>query len=146
MNFVKGGNVAFYFAPQGTALKASDKVAHVENIGDVGSTVESVEVTDMDSVAKEFVASGMDNGEVALTINVATDNIAKIKEAFRKGTQLTCAIIYEDAPELSVEFNGFFNSFKVNGVSYGDKLQVAVTVTVSGEFKDATAPTPETLF
>lgn len=131
-----------YMSETGVAAKLSDRIAHIVSIGAVGGEVEEIDVTDLDSVGKEFVPGAKDNGSVDIVLNFSTSaNVQKLKTAYDSGAYMDFGIALPgEAATESEKFKGFIKAFKRNDISTDGLLQYTATIRISGAITTFTEP------
>ena len=135
-------NVRLYLAPKGSPLMLADKLANISSIGDIGGgETEEIDVTTIDSMAKEFVPGFSDSGSVDIVQNVTSDEYVTIKTWATANTMLRCGVAFKDAPQCNTGFDCFVKSFSLTGMNVGGTLQVNLSLRVSGAIEDFTEPT-----
>ena len=137
-------NVHLYIG-ESSALTTTDKIGNVYSIGEVGGEKEEIDVTTIDSQAKEYVPGFADNGSVQIAQNITKDEFAKVKQWVTSGTMLHCGIAFTDASECNMKFKGFIKSYKLGGMEVGGVLRVTYDIRVSGEIEDFTEPSGGTV-
>ena len=124
-------NVKLYLGS--TTLTTSDKMSNIASIGDIGGgEVEEIDVTTIDSQAKEYVPGFADSGSFDIVQNVTDDEYVKVKAWADAGSVLKCGVVFVDAPQCNLGFDCFIKSYKLTGISVGGTLQISMTVRISG--------------
>lgn len=127
-------------------LTAADKIGNLVSIGDIASTLEEIDTTTIDSLAREFVTGFEDNGSIAIVQNITEDEYAKVTAL--KGAELNWAISAFDLKKkqvIGLKGKGTVNNLALVGISVGGLLQVSYGLRVSGaidtDFVDPTVNT-----
>lgn len=124
-------NVRLYLGT--TTLTAADKIKNLVSIGDIGGgEVEEIDVTTIDSAAKEYVPGFADTGSVDVVQNITDNEYVKVKAWADANATLTGGIAFKDAGDCNIGFSCFVKSFKITGISVGGTLQVSYTLRLSG--------------
>lgn len=131
------------------------KISNATGFNDFGEMADDIEVTNLDSTAKEYVTGLADNGEVSMTLNMA--DVAShrwLKENVGTGTRFYWCIGYSDgsadptigsgptitAPSSRTSdiFQASVKSFRVS-VSGNEVVRATITLRISGAITRAWA-------
>lgn len=127
-----------------STLVLGDKIGHVSQIGDVSSETEDVDVTTLESQAREFENGFTSNGELQITLNLTDNEYTKFKNWKDNGTDLYFGIGIFDkvgAQKLGLRGQGQIKSISLTGMSVGGLIQVNANLRLSGELSaDFVAP------
>lgn len=116
------------------------KVANNSSIGELGGEAEDIDVTALDSVAKENEAGFVDNGTQDITINVvdkkAYSNLKKWQD--NAADLVICQTRYSKAgkPVVGIMYEGIIKSAKLTEASVGGVMQVNASIQVNGAIFD----------
>ena len=108
-------------------------IPEVSNIQGPGGQANEIDVTDLDSTAKEFRMGLQDEGSITLDIMYIPGNAAHAAlRAARAAQALTgFQIAFTDSPITYWQFNGFVLGFEISN-SVDDVTKASVTIRVSG--------------
>jgi hypothetical protein len=108
-------------------------IPEVSNIQGPGGQANEIDVTDLDSTAKEFRMGLQDEGSITLDIMYIPGNAAHAAlRAARAAQALTgFQIAFTDSPVTLWQFNGFVLGFEISN-SVDDVTKASVTIRVSG--------------
>ena len=116
------------------------KVANNSSIGELGGEAEDIDVTALDSDAKENEAGFVDNGTQDITINVvdkkAYSNLKKWQD--NAADLVICQTRYSKAgkPVVGIMYEGIIKSAKLTEASVGGVMQVNASIQVNGAIFD----------
>lgn len=117
-------------------LKAENKVTNVASIGDINPTVEEIEVTCLDSQAKEFVQGWTDNGSIEVTLNITDDEYATMVGYRESGEEVFFGLSILNLKKeqvIGLRGKGLVMSASLTGMSVGSLIQTVVSIRVTGE-------------
>ncbi len=108
-------------------------VGDVVSIGGPSITKDEIEVTALDSVAKEFLSALDDPGEVTMELNWnPQDTQHPLLRADAEGSaRLNYRIIWADISNTQVDFNGEVMEFTIN-TEANDAVKATVRVKING--------------
>ena len=115
-------------------------VAQVRGIGDIGGESDEIDVTDLDSTAKEFLMGLPDNGifEVTLAFDPATAAHTDFF-ALQKSQALNYwQIVLANAASYTWQVAAYVKSFKITGMTPGGVIEAKCGLRISGSITDAT--------
>lgn len=108
------------------------------NVIDIPSVLDGsvtmIDSSDLDSVAAEFIAGLVDEGNVSFTLKLNPDDTGHqaLRDARYAGTKVEWKITLNDtAPKTTIIFNGYVTTFPV-AIPFNDKVTVSVGVKVTG--------------
>ncbi len=116
------------------------KVSNNSSIGELGGEAEDIEVTALDSEAKENEAGFVDNGTQDITINIvdkkAYSNLKKWQD--NAADLVICQTRYSKAgkPVVGLMYEGIIKSAKLTEASVGGVMQVNASIQVNGAIFD----------
>ena len=116
------------------------KVANNSSIGELGGEAEDIDVTALDSDAKENEAGFVDNGTQDIVINVvdkkAYSNLKKWQD--NAADLVICQTRYSKAgkPVVGIMYEGIIKSAKLTEASVGGVMQVNASIQVNGAIFD----------
>ena len=123
----------------GTATPVTwTQITEVKSIEPSGASVSEIDVTDLDSTAKEFRAGLSDNGSITLNINYLETDTGQgaAKTAFENSTQKNFRIT--DPESNTYSFEGYVANFHTMPTANVDGvLEGTITIRVSGSVTQA---------
>jgi hypothetical protein len=93
-----------------------------------------IDVTDLDSTAKEFLPGLKDEGEITLDLNWTPDNTVhqSLRSNFTNRTKKTFALDFSDtAPVTRWQFDGYITQCQISG-AVDNALKAQVTIKITG--------------
>lgn len=107
-------------------------VAEVLSIGPIGSTAPEVDVTNLDSTAKEYIGGLADGNQVEVEMNWLTGNTQQ--EALRDGVGTTkhIQIVWPDSPQTTATFQMVLLSFNRGETTPETQLTASISGRISG--------------
>ena len=113
-------------------------IPEVVNIQGPGGQANEIDVTDLNSTAKEFRMGLQDEGSITMDILYIPANASHAAlRAARAGQTLTgFQITFTDSPETNWQFNGFVLGFEISN-AVDDVTKASVTIRVSGAVTEA---------
>lgn len=119
---------------QGLLLKrATTAIGGISSLSGPNLTAAAIDVTDLDSTAKAFLAGVVDGGEVTMELHLSPDNAthAQMLTDIKAGTISTWHVEWTDSGDTIYSFSAFVTQFGVGGVVDG-ALTGSVTLKVTG--------------
>lgn len=113
-------------------------ISEISNIDGPGGQANEIDVTDLDSTAKEFILGLQDEGDITIDINYIPGNTrhAALRADRSAGTQRNYRISFTDSPVTTWTFAALVKGFSIsNGVD--GKTTASVTLRVSGAITEA---------
>lgn len=128
-------NVRLFVGKQ-AELTAADKVGNISQVGDIGGEAEEIDVTCIDSEAKEFENGFEDNGSLEVTQNITNDEYT-VMDGYKKSGEtvywgLSVLNKAKTAQILGLNGQGTVKSVKLTGISVGGLLQAVTSIRLSG--------------
>jgi len=126
------GSLAEFKLGSGASPQVYTKVAEVMRIGPVGSTAPEVDVTNLDSTAKEYIGGLPDGESLEVEMNWLTGNAQQ--QALRDGVATTFAIqiVWPDSPNSTADFNLVLLGFAIGETSAEGQITATITGRISG--------------
>lgn len=117
----------------GTTLTWNGAVTEIVSIGGPSASNDPVDVTNLSSTWKAFIASVPDGGEVTLELNYEPDLAAHagFLTDLGGGTERQMVITFADGGGTTLTFNAICTGFAPNAAT-ADKLSCTVTFKVTG--------------
>lgn len=128
-------NVRLFIWDEGAVVKAADKVGNITQLGDIGGETEDVDVTTIESLAKEYENGFDDNGTVDITQNLSTNEYTTMSVRKDAGTNLNWGISAfnkKGQQVLGLQGKGIIKSAKLTGISVGGLLQATSSLRING--------------
>jgi hypothetical protein len=126
---------------QGSTLKWNNvQITGVRKIGNIPLENPEVEVTDLDSVAKEFIAGLKDYGTVDIEAKYLPGDAGQIAmEADAKTGTVRQVKVYLKNLSVTSAFNAFVKSFKYGEASPDGVIPVMITLRITGDISKTAA-------
>lgn len=124
---------------QGTTLTWNGvRVGDILSFSGPGGEASEIDVTDLDSVAKEFKVGLPDNGQVTIEVNLDPTDSAQnsLWDDRVSGTKRTAVITLTDSGSTTLTFEAYCKGFAINGEADG-KVTASITLRVSGAITKA---------
>ena len=111
----------------------SEVIGHITSINGPNVSVDAIETTDLDDVAKTFIANIYDAGEVSLELEYdpADSDHDVLIDDMLAGTARTFIVTFSDSGNATFSASGFITSFSPTA-AVNDRLGCAVTIKASG--------------
>ena len=128
---------------QGVKLKIGDGGDPTETFTAIGSVTAisgvgggsptEIDVSDLDSVAKEFLMGLMDAGEVSVTLNLDTGDTQQtaMRTARANGTLTNFELDLTDSGPTTISFAAYVKTFGIS-VGVDDKITLECALRISG--------------
>lgn len=128
-------NVRLFIWDEGAEVNASDKVGNITQLGDVGGETEDIDVTTIESLAREYENGFDDNGTVDITQNLTSNEYTTMSVRKDTGTALNWGISAFNKKGVQVvglQGKGLIKSAKLTGISVGGLLQATSSLRING--------------
>lgn len=140
-------NTRFYISNKDN-LTANDKVHNVASIGDIASDTEDVDVSTLESIAREYESGFESNGNIDLTLNLTSEEYVTMDNYKNDGTNIKwgLAVLNKAKTDTIVGLSGGgqVKSVTLTGLTVGGVIQVNASIRVSGDIDNKfKAPTTE---
>lgn len=129
-------NVRLFIWDEGQNVTAADKVGNITQIGDFGGETEDIDVTTIESSAREYANGFDDNGTVDVTQNVTTNEYSTMNARKNSGIEFNFGVSVfdkEDNQVIGIQGKAIIKSVKLTGISVGGLLQVVSSLRINGE-------------
>lgn len=141
-------NFRLYIWDEDKTVAAADRVGHISQLGDVGGEAEDIDVTTLESMAKEYINGFDDNGTLDITQNMTSNEYVTMDVRKKSGKILNWGIsVFNNQRTkqiLGLQGKGIIKSAKLTGISVGGLLQVVSSLRVNGvinnDFVDPVGP------
>lgn len=126
---------------QGVVLKRGndDSPLTYSSVGEItsfdgpGGSASEIDVTSLESTAKEFLIGLPDEGEFAIEANLVPGNTAQagLRADRAAGTLQYFQLLLTDSGPTTLSFTAYVKEFKIKG-GVDDKISVAITLRITG--------------
>lgn len=116
----------------GASPEVYTTVAEVLSIGPVGSTAPEVDVTNLDSTAKEYIGGLADGNTVEIEMNWLVGNTQQAALRDGVGTTKNIQIVWPDSPNTTANFAFVVLSFNRGETTPESQLTASVSGRISG--------------
>ena len=132
---------------QGTLLKIGNgatpeiftKISEIKTFSGPGGSASVIDVTDINSTAKEKRMGLADEGQLSFTINYIPDDTQhkalRAARASREETNFKL-VFTDDSPSTTWDFAGFVTGFSVSG-SVDNVIEASVTIEITGSIVES---------
>ena len=141
-------NVRLFIWDEDKEVTAADKMGNITQIGDVGAEAEDIDVTTIDSLAREYENGFDDSGSVDITQNITTTESSYRASRQTNGDDVNWGIsAFNKKGEqiIGLRGKGMIKSAKLTGISVGGLLQCNSSLRINGAidntFVDPIGPT-----
>ena len=132
------------FVSETGSFNINDKLAHLTEIGEIGGTTAEIDVTDLDSDGKEYVAGDTDFGTVSISGNLVAEDeesaYSKLNKLFKSKKVVNWGISHPIVEDANVKFKGYVSSLKYGARNTENLMTFTAEVRVSGALSDFEAP------
>ena len=128
-------NVRLFIWDADAQVTKADKVGNITQLGDIGGETEDVDVTTIESLAREYENGFDDNGTVDITQNLTTNEYTTMSVRKDAGESLNWGISAfnkKGQQVLGLHGKGLIKSAKLTGISVGGLLQATSSLRVNG--------------
>ena len=138
---VNGKGTKLYVSDSG-AFREADKLAHLTEVGELGGTTSEIDVTDLDSEGKEYVAGETDYGTVSVNGNLvaAGGAYSRLNGLFKSKAVVHWGISHPIVEDANVKFKGYISSLKFGARNTENLMTFTAEVRVSGALSDFEEP------
>lgn len=118
-----------------------DTIPEVKSFTGPGGSAAVIDVTDLQSTAKEKRMGLADEGQLSLTINYIPDNAVHqgLRADRAARTENDFQIIFTDGLSTNWDFSAFVTAFSVSGGVDG-VIEATVTLEITGSITESTGP------
>lgn len=138
-------NVKLFIWNSEATVAATNKVGKVVSIGDIGGESEEVDVTALDSMAREYELGFTDNGTLEVTQNLTSDEYTDMTARQASGETFKWGLSIADrtgTQVLGLQGAGLMQNVKLTGIDVSGVIQVVSTIKISGAItQDFVLPT-----
>lgn len=124
------GALAQFKLGSGASPQVYTKVAEVLRIGQVGSTASEVDVTNMDSTAKEYIGGLADGAPMEIEFNYLNGNVQQEDLRDSVGDTEAIQIVWPDTTQA--DFNFVVLGFNINESTPEAQITASVSGRISG--------------
>ena len=142
------GAVRLYIWNEGETAKVTDRLTGIMSIGDIGGSVDEIEQTDFDSLAKEFIKGLADSGSFEISQKISAgssgEEYKKALERYNSVSNISWGIaIGSGETAFGIQGAGYVQSPTLGGLSVSGIITVTSGIRVSGAITaDFVEPTP----
>lgn len=130
--------VRLFIGDAGTSLTAANKVGSLTTVGDIGGEAELIDVTTIESMAREFVTGLVDSGTMEVTQNLTGTEYNTMTAYRDNGTELIWGLSIwgkkngQPVQVLGLTARGVISNVTLSGISTGSILTVNTSVKING--------------
>ena len=108
-------------------------VGEITSFDGPGGSAGEIDVTSLESTAKEFLIGLPDEGEFSFEANLVPSNAAQagLRADRAAGTLQDFQLLLTDAGPTTLSFTAYVKEFKIKG-GVDDKISVAITLRITG--------------
>lgn len=128
-------NVRLFIWDKGAEVAAGDKVGNITQLGDVGGETEDIDITTIESPAREYENGFDDNGTIDITQNMTSNEYTYMASRKNNGDDIEWGISAfnkKGMQVLGLHGEGMIKSAKLTGISVGGLLQCSSALRVNG--------------
>lgn len=114
-------------------------IPEIKTIGGPDGSAPTIDVTDLDSTAREYVLGLKDEGSFSLTINYIPANTvhAQLRTAWANRTLMQFRVTFADSGTTVWEFDGYVTGFSQNA-GVDTVLEATVGIKITGAIYETT--------
>jgi predicted secreted protein len=114
-------------------------IPEIKTIGGPDGSAPTIDVTDLDSTAREYVLGLKDEGTFSLGINYIPANAvhAQLRSAWANRTLMQFRVTFTDSGSTVWEFDGYVTGFAQN-MSVDTVVEATVTIKITGAIYETT--------
>lgn len=116
----------------GASSEAFTALAEMNNIGLPNRSRPMIDVTDLDSTAREFVPGLLDSGEVTMSMNFTRDTYIDMETDLLSDSSVNYQIVFPDTGETTIDFAGYVQDLSGAAPGPDEKVSVDVTFKITG--------------
>lgn len=108
----------------------------VTSIGDFGGERTEIDVTSLDSNAREYVGGMIDNGELSLEMLASVEGYSALETDFMNNNISDYAIVFPTGTSesnMNKKFKGFIRTLQITNIEPDNILRVSATIRITGE-------------
>ena len=138
-------NVKLFIWASDASAALADKIGHVVSIGDIGGEAEQVDVTALDSLAREYELGFTDNGTLEITQNLTDGEYEDMTAYQASGETFKWGLSVANragTQVIGLQGSGIMQNVKLTGIDVSGVIQVVSTIKISGAItQDFVLPT-----
>lgn len=117
----------------GAATETFDTIAEITNFDGPGGSASEIDVTSLDSTAREFLMGLKDEGQFTFGCNLVPGDTAQsgLRDDRDNRTLRNFKIVLTDASNTTLTFSAYVMTFSISG-AVDDKIGASVTLRISG--------------
>jgi len=116
----------------GASNEAFTALSEINSVGLPEQSRPMIDVSDLDSTAREFIPGLLDSGQVAVEMNFTRDSYIDMKADLNSTTARNYQIVLNDTGSTTIDFSGHVQSIGGGAAGPDDKIPVTVSIKVSG--------------
>lgn len=119
---------------QGTLISVGgSNVGNVVSVDGPSGSAAEIDVSDLDSTAREFIMGLPDEGNVSLEVNYDTENVPQetLRAARAARTSVAIVLTLTDSPETTFTFTAFVIEFSLSA-AVDDVVKASITLRITG--------------
>lgn len=117
----------------GASNEIFTKLSEVNSIGLPNLSRPTIDVTDLDSTAREYVAALRTSGEVTVGMNFTRTTYIATYADYASDTARNYQIVLPDTSNTTIEFTGYVSGISGSAPGPDEKVSVEVTYTITGD-------------
>lgn len=117
----------------GSSIESFAALAEMNSIGLPNQTRPMIDVTDLDSLAREFVPGLLDAGQVVINMNFTRDTYIDMKADLGNDDSVNYQIVFPDAGETTIDFAGYAQEMSGEAPGPDERISVDVTFKITGD-------------
>ena len=121
----------------GASPQSYTTIAEVLRVGPIGSTNPEVDVTNLDSTAKEYIAGLADGNTVAFDVNwlVANTEQSSLRASAAAGSTVHLQMLWETSPNTTAEFAFVLLTFEMGETTADGQITASISGRISGSIQ-----------
>src|SRR6185436_15217948 len=114
-------------------------IPEIKTLGGPDGSAPTIDVTDLDSTAREYVLGLKDEGSFSLGINYIPANVvhAQLRSAWANRTQLQFRVTFTDSGTTVWEFSGYVTGFSQQA-AVDSVIEATVGIKITGSIYETT--------
>jgi len=118
----------------GASPQVYTTIAEVLRCGPIGSTNPEVDVTNLDSTAKEYIAGLADGNTVEFTVNWLSSNTQQtsLRTQQASGSTVNIRMIWQTSPQTTAVFDLVLLNFQIDETTPETQIMATVSGRISG--------------
>lgn len=125
---------------KGTVFKRGDgasnevfaTIAEMNSVGLPSQSRPMIDVTDLSSVAREFIPGLLDSGQVVVSMNFTRTTYLAMRADLLSDSSVNYQIVLPDASNTTIDFAGYVQDMGGQSPGPDEKIAVDVTLKITG--------------